>query len=726
MTQFTTAQILKALKHYFGYDAFRLNQQTVIENVLSGADVMAIMPTGGGKSICYQLPAVLLPGLTVVVSPLIALMKDQVDSLLANGIKAAYLNSSQSPDEQKRVVNDAINGTLKLLYIAPERIPANSSSFIDFLKGLKPSLFAVDEAHCISSWGHDFRPEYLKLAILKQYFPTIPVIALTASADELTRNDIIQKLEIPQAKVYISSFNRPNIWYYVLPKRRVLEAIVSYIKQRKDDCGIIYALSRASTENLAASLQANGINAAHYHAGMESAARARVQEAFQRDEVRVIVATIAFGMGIDKSNVRYVIHHDVPKNIEGYYQETGRAGRDGLKSEAILYYSKGDIMKLKGFARVEGNPEQTQISLNKLREMENFCEYDGCRRQRLMQYFGERFPPYCGSCDYCLSNLEEKDATVAAQKLLSAISRTGERYGTSYIIDFLRGSTSEKIVPAHKDLKTYGVGKDIKKEEWEWIVKQLINNGALHKTDDLYQSLQLNDKSWEILKGERQLMMVMQKEQKAPEVADDELQYDVKLFAELKSIRLDMAEREHVPAYNIVPDSTLVELATYFPVNNDELKQIAGLGDYKISRYGSYFTKLIQQHLATHNLKGRMELKGEKATRKVKASKPIVGSTQHTSLTMFNDGQSIAEIATTRGISPSTVESHLTKFIETGELDILKLISVERLNKITAVIKAQQGFTGLKILREQLGEEFTFSEIKWVYAYLQSQGEIAV
>ena len=478
MSTFTTTRLKQALKHFFGYDDFRLDQLAVIETVLAGQDVMGIMPTGAGKSICYQLPAMLLPGITIVVSPLIALMKDQVDALIANGIHAAFLNSSQSQDEQRQVVANARSGNIKLLYIAPERIPANSSSFIEFIRQLNPSLFAIDEAHCISSWGHDFRPEYLKLAVLKNNFPATPVIALTASADKLTQDDIVVKLGIPQAKVFISSFNRPNIWYYIRQKQNAIGQIAEYIKKHKDECGIIYALSRSSTEQIAGTLHSMGIKAAYYHAGLEAAERSKVQESFQKDQVKVIVATIAFGMGIDKSNVRFVIHHDVPKNIEGYYQETGRAGRDGLKSDAILFYSKGDIIKLKRFAVVEGNAEQTAVSLNKLKKMELFCEADTCRRQYLMQYFGEPFPAYCGSCDYCLSSLEQKEATIDAQKLLSAIVRTGERYGAGYIIDFLRGSASEKILPAHKELKTYGIGKHLKKEEWQWLVQQMTKAGS--------------------------------------------------------------------------------------------------------------------------------------------------------------------------------------------------------------------------------------------------------
>jgi len=721
MPTITPQKLQQALKHFFGYDDFRLDQRAVIETVLSGNDVMGIMPTGGGKSICYQLPAMLLPGITIVVSPLIALMKDQVDSLLANGIHAAFLNSSQSADEQRSVVLAAQKGEIKLLYIAPERIPANSSSFIELIRNLNPSLFAVDEAHCISSWGHDFRPEYLKLAILKQSFPNTPVIALTASADKLTQDDILKKLDLQNPKVFISSFNRPNIYYYIRPKKNTIGKIADYILKRKDDCGIIYALSRSSTEEIAGKLHALGIKAAYYHAGLDAIERSRVQEAFQRDEYKVIVATIAFGMGIDKSNVRYVIHHDVPKNIEGYYQETGRAGRDGLRSDAVLFYSTGDIIKLKRFATVDGNPEQTAVSMKKLRQMQDFCEAESCRRQYLMQYFGEPFPAYCGSCDYCLSSLEQKDATIEAQKLLSAIARTGERYGAGYIIDFLRGSASEKIQAAHKDLKTYGIGKELKKEEWQWIIQQMLNHGYLNKTDDQYASLQLNDKSKKILKGETRLMLVSQKTEKETDEEEAELTYDNNLMAELRRIRYDLAEAANVPAYNIVPDNTLTELATYFPVSFDELKYISGFGDYKVAKYGGAFLKILQHYVHTNKVASRMHLKGPKKTTKKrevnKDDKPSASNTQYATLSLYREGLSIEEIAGQRNLSVSTIETHLSAFIATGEINIYKLVPERKLDKIIEIINATKQTAALRPLKDLLGDDYSFGEIRFALAY---------
>lgn len=723
MSVYSREKLHQALKHFFGYDQFRLTQLHIIENVLKGADTLAIMPTGAGKSICYQLPAMLLPGITIVISPLIALMKDQVDALLANGIYGAFLNSSQSAEEQNRIIQDAMQGSVKLLYIAPERIPANSKAFFDFIKTLSPSLFAIDEAHCISSWGHDFRPEYLKLAVLKKQFPNVPVIALTASADKVTQNDIVARLALPHPGIFISSFNRPNIFYSIQPKKNAFRHLLEYVGKHKENCGIIYALSRASTEDIAERLRENGIRAVHYHAGMDAGERSRVQEAFQRDEYKVIVATIAFGMGIDKSNVRYVIHYDVSKNIEGYYQETGRAGRDGLKSDAILYYSIADIMKLRKFAQIDDNPQQSAISQKKLKLMQDYCEHEGCRRQFLMQYFGEPFPDYCGSCDYCLSSLEEKDATVDAQKLLSAIARTGERYGAGYIVDFLRGSASEKINPAHKELKTYGIGKGLKKEEWQWMVKQLLRNGFISQTEDQYATLKLNEKSWKLLKGESQLKLVMKKEKEELADAEEKPEYDPALMRELKRLRLDMAEQEHVPAYNIVADSTLAELATYLPQSFDELKQISGFGDYKIGKYGANFLKIIKQHAEENNLQSRVTLKKPKKEKSTRATKEAVTSTMKVTFNMFNDGMSIDEIAMQRGVTAATVENHLAACVSAGQLEISRVVPFQKLDKIIeAVVRTGQSIAS-KPVKDLLGDDYSYAEIKMAMAYFKRKNE---
>jgi ATP-dependent DNA helicase RecQ len=712
-------QALKeALQHYFGYEDFRHSQQEIIEQVMAKHDVLAIMPTGGGKSICYQLPALLMDGMAVVVSPLIALMKDQVDALQANGIAAAYLNSSLSEAEQVSVINKAKSGSLKLLYIAPERIPNNNNSFIQFLKALKPSLFAVDEAHCISSWGHDFRPEYLKLSVLKKEFPEVPVIALTASADGITQRDIVEKLALQHARVYLSSFNRPNIYYFVEPKKNALDRIADYLNQHPDSSGIIYALSRGSTEKIAQWLKISGYVAAHYHAGMESYERNRVQESFRRDEIKIIVATIAFGMGIDKSNVRFVIHYDVPKNIEGYYQETGRAGRDGLRSDAVLFYSDFDLNKLKKFTAIDNNKEQSQISLKKLQQMKDFCEHEGCRRKYLLEYFGEKAGDYCGSCDYCLSSLEERDVTTEAQKLLSAVARTGERFGGNYIIDLLRGSKSVKLRPEHKELRVYGIGSNIAKTEWESLLKAFLQQGLLDKSLDDYSVLKLNRRSHEILKSGMRVNLILKKEQTLLP-GEETISFDEALLNQLKRGRKTVADEEGIPPYAVVADSTLVELATYLPQEINELRQISGFGAFKVSKYGEVFLDIIIAYCRENHLKSRMPSKRITPELSKGPQEMLITETRKTSMEMFQQGMTVAAIAARRAMTESTVQGHLAVFVSKGLLDIHEVIPEQKLQIITDLLRQSPPLTLLSKLKEKLGDRISYGDIKLATAYLE-------
>jgi len=710
----------QALQKYFGYSEFRHEQKAIIEHVLSGGDVMALMPTGGGKSLCYQLPAVLLNGLTIVISPLIALMKDQVDSLNVAGIPAAFLNSSQSPDEQSRIITRLNNNHIKLLYLAPERLFGSGNKLVDFLRSLPVPVaqIAIDEAHCISHWGHDFRPEYLMLAGLKDHFPNIPVIALTATADKLTQKDILKKLNLKNPAVFISSFNRANITYRVNPKRNSFDQLLDFLEDKKDESGIIYCLSRKSVEALATDLKAQGYSAEAYHAGLDNATKARNQEAFLRDDVKIIVATIAFGMGINKSNVRYVVHMDMPKNIEGYYQETGRAGRDGLASSALLFYSPGDAIKLKSFVTINDDPEQTQVMLSKLNDMAKYCQLPTCRRKYLLNYFDEQAPDHCGSCDVCLSEITTFDGTEIAQKALSAVYRLKERFGTTYVIDFLRGSKNEKIREEHKELKTYGVGKDISKADWQRYIRELVALDYLKFTETEYPVLTLTSKSEAVLKGLQKVNLVAT--QTMEERPAETLPFENDLFSILKNIRRDIATQENVPAYVIISDATLMEIATYLPQSLDELRFISGFGDVKLARYGREFVNPVKVYTHERGLNSRIANKSRKRERKPKTERtptPRSSDTRRASLELYKKDKSIAEIAAERGLNVSTVESHLSFFVESGELDVLEMVSPDKMPAIQDAIESY-GAERLAPLKEVLGPDFSYGEIKAVLGWI--------
>ena len=710
---------LQALQKYFGYNAFRDTQAEIIDQVLNGKDVLVLMPTGGGKSLCYQLPAVLLNGLTIVISPLIALMKDQVDSLNLTGIPAAFLNSSQSDAEQAAITQKLKNNQIKLLYLAPERIFRSGSTLINFLRSLPVCLIAIDEAHCISQWGHDFRPEYLMLAGLKREFPKTPVIALTATADKLTQKDILEKLELDHPAQFVSSFNRANITYRVVPRKNSFVHLLAFLEKRKDESGIIYCLSRKATEGLAEQLQNAGYAARAYHAGLDNADKIRNQEAFLRDEVKIIVATIAFGMGINKSNVRYVVHAHLPKNIEGYYQETGRAGRDGLPSDALLLYAASDGFKLKEFAKVEGNEEQSAIMLKKLDDMVQFAQLQTCRRQYLMQYFNETFPDNCGSCDICLSEVKKFDGTLIAQMALSAVARLKERFGSNYVIDFLRGSKSEKIREEHKQLKTYGVGAKIQRVDWTRYMRELVMQGYLKLTNDEYPVLNLTEKSEAVLKGLQKVELIANQIEHAQETVT--LSFEAGLLNELKLVRRDLAAHADVPAYLIVSDTTLIEIATYLPLNLEELRWISGFGDTKLARYGREFLIPVKNYCAKNHLESRINQKLIRLERKPEPSrnpgKFRAADTRNESYSMYRSGKSIGEIAHERGLSPTTIEGHLTFFIQSGKIDVHEFVTQEKIPIIQDAIESY-GIEKLSVLKEVLGDGYTYNEIKAVISWM--------
>jgi len=715
------------LQQYFGYDNFRLEQANAVENVIAKKDTFVLMPTGGGKSLCYQVPALVLEGTAIVISPLIALMKDQVDALRVNGISAAYINSSMSSFEQNETLNQLKNGELKLLYVAPEKLSADNGAFLKLLNDVNISLFAVDEAHCVSHWGHDFRPDYLFLNGIKKQFPKVPIIAMTASADEITRKDIIKQLNLQEPLVLISSFDRANIKYFVQPKQSVSQNIIQYLNEHPDDSGIIYCLSRKGTEEMSKKLQENGINSAFYHAGINSIERAKVQEDFLKDKIRVMVATIAFGMGIDKSNVRFVMHADLPKNIESYYQETGRAGRDGLPSEAILFYSYADVVKLRNFAMVEGNDEQSDLMLQKLKQMSDFAEMQKCRRQYLMEYFGEKHDGNCNSCDYCLSDFESFDATVDAQKLLSAIFRLKERYGKTLIIDFLRGSKGVKIKDFMRSLPTYGVGNNQDKIYWQNLLRQLLINGFLSESNEEFSVLKLNDESREILFNGKKVIFKKVKEQaKAVTVAEVETDYPTPefdanedLFSELRALRREIAERENVPPYVIFSDATLLELSAYLPNSKEELSQISGFGAFKIEKYGDLFLTPIKDYCNLHSLSSKIIEKKPKRVREVRKTVSTSG-TFNTTFEMYKAGNSFDEIAKIRNLSINTIQNHLAKFVESGKIEAEELMDMSKIEPIIEIAKTQT-IPSLKAIKEELGDGFSYFEIHIAMAYHKSQ-----
>lgn len=724
---------LQILQNQFGYSAFRLEQERIINAVLQQQDTFALMPTGGGKSLCYQIPALMFDGLTLVISPLIALMKDQVDALRVNGIEAAYLNSTQSYQEQDLIIDKARNKKLKLLYLAPERLikydrEANNketsvsaltrSTLMNTLLSMEISLIAIDEAHCISHWGHDFRPEYLMLAELKRALPGVPVIALTATADKLTRKDIVEKLALKDPAVFVSSFNRANIRYTVEAKRNSFQKLLDFLSTRKEESGIIYCLSRGSTEKLASDLQGEGFQALAYHAGMEKEKRAKHQELFLKDDVRIIVATIAFGMGINKSNVRYVVHMDLPKNIEGYYQETGRAGRDGLDSEALLFFSYGDVSKLKHFASVEGNEEQTRIALQKLDQMADYGELTTCRRKYLLNYFDEKAADYCGSCDVCLTTVELYDGTVPAQKVLSAVSRLQERFGAGYVIDFLRGSNSAKIQEDHKTLKTYGIGADMTKDAWSAIIHDLVDRGYLAKTKGMYPVLTLSEKSSNVLKGIEKVMLTKSKERLSVYGDSDQSNYEAALLQQLKDVRRKLASEENVPAYIVLSDATLIEIATYLPHDKDAFRKISGFGEVKIEKYGKQFWEVVAAYCTEYKLTSRIHLKVPKRIRKERSARD--SDTKQETLDLYRQGYPLEEIAKQRNLTKSTIEGHLAFYIQEGTISIDQFLGAEKIKAIQQAIASTPG-TALGPIKSLLGDAYSYGEIRMVMAHMEKE-----
>ena len=590
----------KQLKEIFGFTSFRPAQEAVIRQIFENKDTLALLPTGGGKSICYQIPALVNPGTCIVVSPLLALMKDQVDNLRENGVAAAALNSQLSKEESARIRSEAIQGKLKLLYLSPERIHFEMHQL---LPKMKISLFAIDEAHCISQWGHDFRPEYAELHALRTQFPQIPLLALTATADSATRNDILEQLSIPKENTILSSFNRPNLHLAVkvnYRKREKIQQIIRFIQNHKRESGIIYCLSRRGTESVAKELLQNGFRAAAYHAGLETEERVRIQEDFLHDRIQIICATTAFGMGIDKPDIRFVIHFNTPKNMEGYYQEIGRAGRDGMPSDTLLFYSDSDMVQLAKFAEESGEQE---LQIEKLHRIEHYATSPICRRRILLSYFGETFDHDCNNCDICEHPPKRFDGSILAQKALSAIFRTHEKENSQTIIDILCGKRHAAILEKHYDaLKTFGVGKTTPTAKWAAYLMQLIHLGAIEKSYALSQHLSITPFGKDILFGKRKIELALIREQEElskpfPIEKSRPSSKDDFLFQELRQLRMELAQKEDVPAYMIFNDKVLSEIVRQKPICMEEFADIPGIGSFKLKKYGQIFVQKICQLL---------------------------------------------------------------------------------------------------------------------------------
>jgi ATP-dependent DNA helicase RecQ len=697
--------ISETLKKHFGFQSFRAQQEEIIDTIISGQDTLVLMPTGGGKSICFQIPALVKDGTTLVISPLISLMRDQVDSLKKNGIEAEFYNSSQSESERFEVRKKLEDGVLKLLYVAPETLFSQQEQF---LSSFKYSLVAVDEAHCVSMWGHDFRPEYKQLKHFRQRHSETSFIALTATADKLTRSDIITHLGLKNAKVFLASFDRPNIHLRVegnKPKKIKLQQILDFLKARKGSSGIIYCLSRKETEEMADFLQKNGISAKSYHAGLDSNIRTQVQQDFLNDSAEIICATIAFGMGIDKSNVRWVIHNNLPKNIEGYYQEIGRAGRDGLRSEAVLYCNYRDVKLLSDFAK--DSPQQ-DVLLEKLTRMLQYSEASTCRRQILLAYFSENLPEKCGKCDVCENPPHYFDGTLLAQKALSAAKRAGEQLATLLLIDVLRGAKTIDIFEKKlEQLKTYGAGAGNSWKEWSHYITEMKNQGLFEVAYDENMHLKVTELGEDILFGRKKLQLsnyVEKTNLPKPEVrASKTLDESELLFDRLKLLRKKLAVAENVPPYIIFSDVTLLEMCKFRPNKDSELLEITGVGEVKAQRYGENFMSLIE------------EFEGKKK----KSRKNSKENTYEVTLKMLQGGLSIDDIAKERTLSETTIFSHIAKLYMDQEWnDIAQWIDPEEVEKVEKAVNEVGSNIQLRPIFENLNEEIPYGKIRLAIVYL--------
>ena len=717
--------MLEQLKAYFGFDRFLPLQEEIITKVLAKRDTLVLMPTGGGKSLCYQLPALRFKGLTLVVSPLIALMKDQVDGLLANGVPAGLLNSTLTAQEANQIQDQARQGKIKILYVAPERLAL--SGFQRFLQSLDVSLIAIDEAHCISEWGHDFRPDYRNLKSLRKDFPGVPVIALTATATEPVREDIVNQLALDKPEIFISSFNRPNLTYTIQPKTEPLGSLLHLLEKHQGGSAIIYRFSRKATEETALELSERGFSALPYHAGLERDLRRETQEKFIRDQVQIVVATIAFGMGIDKPDVRLVVHYDLPKTVEGYYQETGRAGRDGLPSDCVLFYSYGDRSKQEYFISQIEDDDEREKAHTKLEQVLALCDLQTCRRAYLMEYLGESWPETdCGGCDICLLPREEFDATEIAQKILSAAVRTGERFGVNYLVDVLRGSANKAVrTRGHHELPVFGISRDVDADELKEMVRSLVTNGLLAQNGGDYPTLGVSQKGRKFLNDREKLTLTRLKQttpvQKTALAGDRETAYNTKLFDELAALRLEIATDREVPAYQIFGNKSLQQMAFHMPQNEVEFSKISGVGDAKLRDFSERFLEVINEYMQANGQPVAVNPVPVSAPKKrVRGISMSIRETKD----LVAQGLSFEEVAEQRGISETTIRSHLERFIqEGGQIDLGHLMPTEdRRVKIESAFK-EMGEARLTPVREFLGDDYTWDELAVVRMDMRQQGE---
>ena len=715
-----------ALKHHFGYDQFRPGQRPVIEAVLKNQDALVIMPTGGGKSLCYQLPALLKLGVMVVVSPLIALMQDQVDSLTDNGVAATCLNSSLDYNTIRQREAELLAGHIKLLYVSPERLM--SAGFFGLLERLIQTVgvsgFAIDEAHCVSEWGHDFRPEYRQLSVLREKFSQIEVMGLTATATERVRQDIVQQLRLRDPLIQVSSFNRPNLFYEVRPKGRDgYGDLLRQVKQTQGS-GIIYCLSRKRVDELAQRLTADGESILPYHAGLADDTRRDNQTRFIRDDVRLMVATVAFGMGINKPDVRFVIHYDIPRNIEGYYQESGRAGRDGEAAHCTLYLAYGDVATADYLIGQKPDADEQRIARQQLRQMVDYAETTVCRRRVQLSYFGELLEGLCHHCDNCTNPPPVEDWTLEAQKFLSCVARCQERFGMAHIIDVLRGSKKQKVMDLrHDQLSTHGIGKDRSVDEWRLLGRSLLHQRLVDETTDGYPVLKLNAASWQVLRKQIAVAVAVPKDfAPGPAAAStlDDTPEVAQLLTVLKALRKTLADQQSVPPYVVFPESALRQMAQTRPQTMEAFSQVSGVGSRKLAQYGEVFTDAIRQFCADYGLESDPGAAGRR-DRPLRERRQTTGDTHRHTLELHRQGLSMAEIADQRGLKSSTIANHLEQLIRQGEaVEVDNLVAVDRQHTIVAVLTKLEN-ASLTDIRDRLDPTYSYEEIRLVRAAWQRE-----